>query len=109
VKTRKERESHPLLLSFPAERSVSEEIIGRMPRKHEEKVLNWRNAMFKAMGFDEVMAALLAHSSVDTHKMRGLLADGCPHETAVRILLGTNFQGDDPDWLDEHVVFDDDE
>lgn len=84
----------------PAEGRASGRLMGGMPALHETKVLDWRNDMFSDMGFDDVMAGLLAHSSVDTHMMRSLLLNGCPHETAVRILLGTDYQGDDPDFVE---------
>ena len=91
---------HPLLVRFPLGKDEGERIISAMAetQTHEKRVLEWRNESFDAMGFDEVMAALLAHTHIDMAQMRDLLANGCQHETAVRILMGTNFLGDDPEW-----------
>jgi hypothetical protein len=66
--------------------------------RHNEQVLRWRRDVFAGQGFDEVMAALLAHSNIDTHQMGDLIRAGCPPEVASRILMGTDFQGDDPHW-----------
>jgi hypothetical protein len=53
----------------------------------DRRVLRWRLEQAMALGFELAPAALLASSPADLHAMRTLIARGCPHETAVAILL----------------------
>jgi hypothetical protein len=67
--------------------------------QEEKEIQLWRLAAFEDLGFEETTAALLASTRIDTHRMEGLLAQGCPHDTAMGILMGTDFTGrDDPAW-----------
>jgi hypothetical protein len=59
------------------------------PGESEEdvRVLRWRLEQAINLGFQLAPAALLADSKADLNVMRRLIARGCPHETAVAILL----------------------
>jgi hypothetical protein len=52
-----------------------------------EKVESYRMDVLCAAGFPVAAAAALAASSVDLHFAVDLVASGCDHETAARILL----------------------
>jgi hypothetical protein len=53
-----------------------------------ERVFSWRHASLLAAGFDHRLAFKLAlRPDVDLHLAVRLLRDGCPPETAGRILL----------------------
>ena len=53
-----------------------------------EGVLCWRFAQLVAVGFAAGEAAVLAsHVEVDLHSAADLVHRGCPHATALRILL----------------------
>lgn len=55
--------------------------------EHELGVLEWRFAQFRAAGFEESDACeLAARSDIDLHAALDLLAHGCSHELALRIL-----------------------
>ncbi len=53
----------------------------------DRRVLRWRLEQAIGLGFELAPAALLASSSADLHSLRTLIARGCPHDTAVAILL----------------------
>ena len=53
----------------------------------DEAVLNWRFDQFRALGFDEIQAVLLAQSELDLHVTRSLIAQGCPPSLAIKIAL----------------------
>lgn len=54
----------------------------------EERVIEWRADRLESAGFDAITALELAlRRDVDLHRAVGLLHDGCPLATAVRILL----------------------
>lgn len=58
------------------------------PKANEgERVLDWRFDAFERAGFNPVASLALASSGVDHHIAANLLANGCPHDTALRILL----------------------
>jgi hypothetical protein len=50
-------------------------------------VRRWRRAQFMRMGFGLRDAQRLTSQAVDVADMRRLVAEGCPLETAQRILL----------------------
>ncbi len=53
-----------------------------------EAVLRWRFEALVNAGYDAGNALILAsHVEVDLHQAAGLLARGCPPETAMRICL----------------------
>jgi hypothetical protein len=53
-----------------------------------ERVIRWRFDELARAGFDASDALVLAtHVEVDLHAAASLVASGCPHETALRILL----------------------
>lgn len=60
------------------ERELTEEEVG---------VRRWRRAQFMSLGFSLRDAQRLTFEPVDLGEMRKLIAAGCPHETAQRILL----------------------
>lgn len=61
---------------------------GAPPEQELEQVLRWRLEQLRRAGYDRRQAALLAERpDVDLHEAAGLLARGCPPETAIRILL----------------------
>jgi hypothetical protein len=54
----------------------------------DERVFSWRHASLLAAGYDGRLAFKLAlRRDVDLHVALGLRRDGCPPETAARILL----------------------
>jgi hypothetical protein len=53
----------------------------------EVLVRTWRRRQFLALGFSLRQAQRLTKAPVDLGDMRRLIAAGCPHETAQRILL----------------------
>lgn len=53
----------------------------------EHRVRSWRLEQFRKLGFGLVPAAMMAETKVDLWQARRLVAAGCPHETATRILL----------------------
>jgi hypothetical protein len=69
------------------ELTVEQELIQRPHRTEHERVLDWRFDALEEAGFNPVAALALAESSVDIHAAANLLARGCPHDTALRILL----------------------
>jgi len=83
--------------------------MAKVASRHDEEVLNWRKDQFERQGFDDVMAALLAHTAIDLRTMEEYVSNGCPHETAVRILMGTDFHGDDPNWTESPRILEEDE
>jgi len=66
-----------------------EPVLIQRPRGSEnERVLDWRFDVLEEAGFNPVAALALANlQSIDLHVAVGLLANGCSHETALRILL----------------------
>jgi len=90
---------HPLLALLPTNPDEADSLISKMGvRGHSKQVLQWRNQEFLRMGFIEAMSSFLAHTNIDLHMMEKILKNGCDRTTAVDILLGTNFLGDDPTW-----------
>jgi hypothetical protein len=69
------------------EESVEQELIQRAHGEERERVLDWRFDALEEAGFNPVAALVLAESGVDHHAAASLLANGCPHDTALRILL----------------------
>lgn len=53
----------------------------------DRRVLRWRLEQAIGLGFELAPAALFASSSADLNALRTLIARGCPHDTAVAILL----------------------
>jgi hypothetical protein len=66
---------------------MEQELIPRPSESEHERVLDWRFDALEKAGFNPVAALVLAESSVDHHVAANLLAGGCPHDTALRILL----------------------
>jgi hypothetical protein len=53
-----------------------------------ETVIQWRTEVLERAGYDRADALLLAFDPcVDLHRASDLLRDGCPPETAIRILV----------------------
>ena len=53
-----------------------------------EKVQRWRLHVLVGAGYERTLAEMMAaEGDVDIHRAVKLVADGCQHETAVRILL----------------------
>jgi hypothetical protein len=57
--------------------------------RHDEEVTirRWRRSQFIRLGFSLRQAHELTAAQVDLGQMRRLIAEGCPHETARRILV----------------------
>jgi hypothetical protein len=51
-----------------------------------DRVSRWRYTQFMLLGFDEDQAWELAGSDADLHASRTLIAIGCSHHLAMRIL-----------------------
>lgn len=66
---------------------MEQELIQRAHGEERERVLDWRFDALEEAGFNPVAALVLAESGVDHHAAASLLANGCPHDTALRILL----------------------
>ena len=73
--------------SAAEEQGVDQTLILRPRGSEDERVLDWRFDALEQAGFNPIAALALAESSVDHHAAANLLASGCPHDTALRILL----------------------
>ena len=52
------------------------------------RLVGWRERELRRAGYDELAARALAErTEVDLHRATDLPKAGCPHETALRILL----------------------
>ncbi len=69
--------------------SVRVEVVEQeLALSEDERVLLWRVDALERAGYDEEAAVALAlRRDVDLHWAIELVARGCPHATAVRILL----------------------
>lgn len=64
-----------------------EAVSGELGTGEDARVLGWRRVQFERMGFSSENADLLAaDTAVDVHRMRNLVAHGCPLDVAQRIL-----------------------
>jgi hypothetical protein len=63
--------------------AVTEEREARAVRR----LHRWHIHCFELLGFSHVDAELLELAHVDWHEAEALLAHGCPHETALLILI----------------------
>ena len=52
-----------------------------------ERLLSFREQMFRQLGFNDFQGVALAEAHVDWHSAEDLLKRGCPKETAVDLLL----------------------
>jgi hypothetical protein len=60
----------------------------RRPLSEEDRIVLWRAEELQRAGFRPVIAgALAAQKDVDLHLAVKLVKNGCPHDTAIRILL----------------------
>jgi hypothetical protein len=57
------------------------------PQGNDKEVRRWRRQQLLGMGFSLVDSRALSESPVELGAVRELLARGCPHETARRILI----------------------
>jgi hypothetical protein len=57
------------------------------PVDEQTMIRRWRRRQFLRLGFSLNQAQRLTNASVDLDQMRKLIAAGCPHEIAQRILL----------------------
>jgi len=95
-------------LHLPLRKEETDRLIRTMPAtsRHEQKVLEHRRDYFGRLGFVDTAQEMLAHSAIDPHRTEDLLAAGCSHINAVRILMGTDALGnDDQGWA--HVQIED--
>jgi hypothetical protein len=60
--------------------------LARRVRDERLRVRLWRREQFAELGFPLSDAAALARSAADLHEARKLIASGCAHSTAVRIM-----------------------
>jgi hypothetical protein len=60
--------------------------LARRVRDERLRVRLWRREQFVELGFTLSEAAALARSAADLHVARKLIACGCAHSTAVRIM-----------------------
>jgi hypothetical protein len=61
---------------------------GRRPSNEEDRIILWRAEELQRAGFRPPIAnALAAQRGVDLHLAVELVKNGCPHDTAIRILL----------------------
>jgi hypothetical protein len=62
--------------------------LARRPLSEEDRIILWRAEELQRAGFRPVIAnALAAQKGVDLHLAVDLVKSGCPHDTAIRILL----------------------
>lgn len=87
---------YPATYNSPEPEAVISEVSGS--GRHSELVLNWRQEEFRRLGFASYVADLAAASNIDLHMMEDLLDRGCPHDLALQILMGTAWNGEDPNW-----------
>lgn len=67
---------------------------------HPEEILEYRKSEYARMGFPDYLTEYLAATFIDLHEMERLLKNGCPHDLAMEILIGTWVLGpDDPNWV----------
>jgi hypothetical protein len=59
----------------------------RHPLAGDKQVRRWRREQLLTMGFSLAASRALAESPAELGVVRDLLARGCPHETARRIVL----------------------
>jgi hypothetical protein len=60
----------------------------QMHRSEDERVAHWRLEQLQRAGYDETAALVLADLvHVDLHEAIDLVRNGCPSDTALRILL----------------------
>lgn len=91
------KSEHPLTYNPHQGGSITSEV--SVAFQHPEDVLKWRQRQFRAFGFVDYTADLLAGTRIDLHHMKNLLDKGCPHDLAMSILIGTTAYGDDPQWI----------
>jgi hypothetical protein len=53
----------------------------------QARVRRWRKSQFIALGFSATDAVALTKAPVDLSEVRKLVAAGCPHDVARRIVL----------------------
>jgi hypothetical protein len=62
--------------------------LDQAPPTEEEQVLSWRREWLERTGYcRSVAATIAARRDIDLHLAVALPQKGCPHNTAVRILL----------------------
>jgi len=66
---------------------MSQKVDYREIEGEDVRIRRWRRAQFMSLGFSLREACQLTFAPVDLGQMRKLIASGCPHETAQRILL----------------------
>jgi len=59
----------------------------RAAETEEERVAFWRFLVLVHAGYPRAIARQLVLGGVDVHRATSLLADGCPAQLAVRILV----------------------
>lgn len=53
----------------------------------DDRIMHWRLEQFAALGFEPLVAEMLAASEADLHEARALVATGCTLPLALKILL----------------------
>ncbi len=57
------------------------------PMTEQQKVEGWRLHVLVEANYPQKLAEMLAQSEADLHRAVDLVHVGCPHQTAVKILL----------------------
>jgi hypothetical protein len=71
-----------------AEEVSVEQLLEQLRPTEDERVKDWRFDALVWAGYNPLAALSLAETRhVDLHQAASLLANGCPQETALRILL----------------------
>jgi hypothetical protein len=73
--------------AFAEQHDSEEETPQAVVEVEEDRVARWRFDQFRALGFDNDDAFLLALAPVDLQAARTLIAEGCSVRLALRILL----------------------
>ena len=74
---------------LPMQAEQVTEVAADAPRRGRDerlRVRRWRRDQFMVLGFTLSDAAALARSAADLHEARKLIAGGCAHPTAFRII-----------------------
>lgn len=84
----------PRTLTEPVSTSSAKETLS----PEQLQVVEWRREVIEGLGYSLVEAEDMARSKIDLNQLRALLKNGATLEQARRILVGTDFLGDEHDY-----------
>jgi len=65
---------------------MSEEDVPPRPPNEFERVLSYREQMFRLLGFSDTASIILAEVGADWHEAEKLIEAGCPRDVALNLL-----------------------